>query len=102
VVKIGFDEDPNRIIEILHDLLRNEGRVLDHPEARVFVSAWKDSWVEVAVRPWTRNEDWWPLVTDLPRLVAMRFREEGIEIPYPRMDMGGMPGAQPSHPEPSD
>ena len=58
--------------------------------------------MEVAVRPWTRNEDWWPLLKDLPRLVALRFRDEGIEIPYPRMDMGGLPGAQPPQPEPSN
>ena len=55
VVKVGFDEDINRVIDVLYDLLRNEGRVLDHPEARVFVTGWKDSWAEVAVRPWTRK-----------------------------------------------
>jgi small conductance mechanosensitive channel len=102
VVKVGFDEDINRVIDVLHDLLRQEGRVLDHPEARVFVAGWMDSWAEVAVRPWTRNEDWWPLVTDLPRLVALRFREEGIEIPYPKMDMGGGQGLPPSPPDKGD
>ncbi len=101
-VRVGYEEDIDRTIEILLDLVRNEGRVLDHPEPAVFVSAWADSWVEVAVRPWTRNEDWWSLLKDLPRLVVLRFAEEGIEIPRPRMEMHGVPGAQSPKPEPAE
>jgi small conductance mechanosensitive channel len=88
-VRVGFDEDLDRTIEILRDLVQQEGRVLDHPEPSIFVSKWADSWVQVAVRPWTRNEDWWPLLQDLPRLVVQRFATEGIEIPYPRREVSG-------------
>ena len=101
-VRVGYGEDIDRAIEILLDLVQGEGRVLDHPEPAIFVSGWADSWVEVAVRPWGRNEDWWPLLKDLPRLVALRFAEEGIEIPYPRMEMGGISTPQPPGPESSE
>jgi small conductance mechanosensitive channel len=85
-VRVGFDEDIDGAIAILHDLVKNEERVLDQPATSVFVSEWADSWVEIAVRPWARNENWWPLLTDLPRLVVLRFAEEGIKIPYPRLE----------------
>jgi len=88
-VRVGYEEDINRVIDILHDLTKNEDRVLGQPETAVFVSEWADSWVELAVRPWARNEDWWPLLKDLPRLVVMRFAEEGIKIPYPRFERSG-------------
>ena len=88
-VRVGYEEDINRVIDILHDLTRGEERVLDQPETAVFVSEWADSWVEIAVRPWVRNEDWWPLLKDLPRLVVLRFAEEGIKIPYPRLERSG-------------
>ena len=88
-VRVGYEEDINRVIEILHDLTRNEDRVLDQPETAVFVTEWADSWVEIAVRPWARNENWWPLLKDLPRLVVLRFAEEGIKIPYPRFERAG-------------
>ncbi len=101
-VRVGYTADIDRAIKILLDLVRGEGRVLDNPEPAVFVSSWEDSWVELAVRPWARNEDWWPLLKDLPRLVALRFAEEGIEIPYPRMDMGGGSTPQPPRPEPGE
>ena len=85
-VRVGYEEDINRAIDILHDLTKGEERVLDQPETAVFVSEWADSWVEIAVRPWARNENWWPLLKDLPRLVVLRFAEEGIKIPYPRFE----------------
>ena len=69
--------------------MQGESRVLDQPAPAIFVAKWADSWVEIAVRPWARNADWWPLLQDLPRLVVQRFAAEGIEIPYPRREVTG-------------
>jgi len=88
-VRVGFDEDIDRALAILLDLVQGEPRVLGNPEPAIFVSSWEDSWVEISVRPWARNEDWWPLLTDLPRLAVLRFAAEGIKIPYPRREMRG-------------
>ncbi len=86
-VKISYDEDIDKALEIIRDLMASEERVLESPEPLIFVSNLADSWVEIAVRPWTANKDWWPLLTDLPRLVRNRFAERGIEIPVPRRDV---------------
>lgn len=86
-VRIGYREDLDRAIGILRDLLDGNERALKKPEPVIFVAELADSWIEIAVRPWTRNEDWWPLLTELPRLVRLRFGEEGIEIPYPQRDV---------------
>ena len=86
-VRIGYKEDLDRALDILRDLLANNERVLKKPEPLIFVSELADSWIEIAVRPWTRNANWWPLLTELPRLVRLRFAEEGIEIPIPRREI---------------
>jgi small conductance mechanosensitive channel len=86
-VKIGYDENVDNALEILRDVALSDDRVLESPEPLIFVSELADSWVEIAVRPWVRNKDWWPLLTDLPRLVRNRFAEEGIDIPIPRRDV---------------
>ncbi len=96
VVRVDYGEDIDRVIGLLRELVLAEEKVLANPEPSIFVSKWADSWVELAVRPWARNEDWWPLLTDLPRLVVLRFAAEGIEIPYPRMEMSGGAGHGPS------
>ncbi len=86
-VRIGYGEDLDRAIGILHALLDEQEKILETPTPSIFVSELADSWIELAVRPWVRNEDWWPLLTELPRLIRLRFLEEGIEIPYPRREV---------------
>ncbi|UCH84682.1 MAG: mechanosensitive ion channel [Candidatus Latescibacterota bacterium] len=85
-VRVSYTEDLDNALDILHDLCKNDERVLATPEPLIFVSNLDDSWVEIDVRPWVRNRDWWPMLTDLPRLVRLRFAKEGIEIPYPRTE----------------
>jgi small conductance mechanosensitive channel len=95
-VRIAYSEDIDRAIAILHDLLAKNERVLEKPEPPIFVSELDDSWVKIAVRPWAKNADWWPLLTELPRLVRIRFAEEGIEIPFPQTEitMRNKPGSE--------
>ena len=74
-------------MDVLADLLDNEERVLPKPEPRIFVSELGDSAIEITMRPWSKREDWLALTQELPRLIRLRFAEEGIEIPYPQMDL---------------
>jgi small conductance mechanosensitive channel len=100
-VRVSYAEDLNSALEILHDLCKSDERVLATPEPLIFVSELEDSWVEIDVRPWVRNQDWWPLTTDLPRLVRLRFAKEGIEIPYPRTEFS-TPSDQSPIPKPPE
>jgi small conductance mechanosensitive channel len=95
-VRVSYAEDLDCALEILRDLCKNDERVLAAPEPLIFVSDLEDSWVEIAVRPWVRNKDWWPMLTDLPRLVRLRFGKEGIDIPYPRTDFSTPADRNPS------
>lgn len=87
VARIGYDQDQERVIDMLMDVLESDDRVIDEPAPSVFVSQLADSWAEVTLWPWVRASDWWPMTVDLPRLVHKRLAEEGIEIPYPRMEI---------------
>jgi small conductance mechanosensitive channel len=86
-IRVAYDEDIDRAFDILRDLLAKNDRIMETPEPHIFVSKWADSWIEIAVRPWTRNADWWPMLTELPRLIRLRFAEEGIEIPIPQTEI---------------
>jgi len=87
VARIGYDQNQERVIDMLMDVLESDDRVIDEPAPSVFVSQLADSWAEVTLWPWVRTSDWWPMTVDLPRLVHKRLAEEGIEIPYPRMEI---------------
>jgi small conductance mechanosensitive channel len=99
-VRIGYAEDVDRALEIIRDLLTHNERVLSRPEPLIFVSDLANSWIEIDVRPWTRNADWWPLLTELPRLVRLRFAEEGIEIPIPQTEITMRSGEKKEPPQP--
>jgi small conductance mechanosensitive channel len=90
-VRVGFEADIDGAIAILQDLVAKEERLLENPAPSIFVAEWAESWVEIALRPWARNENWWDMLTDLPRQVALRFAAEGIDIPYPRLAMATWP-----------
>ena len=84
---IAYEEDIDRAYESIYDLLEQSERVLNTPEPYVFVSRLADSGVDVTIYAWTRAEDWWPFTTELPRLVRQRFADDGIEIPYPHVQV---------------
>jgi small conductance mechanosensitive channel len=99
-VRISYREDLDRAMEILRGLLDEYEKVLEIPEPDIFVSDLADSWIELAVRPWVRNEHWWPVTTELPRLMRLRFADEGIEVPYPRRDIVALPTDESVNPPP--
>jgi small conductance mechanosensitive channel len=94
-VRVGYDEDLDQVLQLLRRICDDEERVLPRPEPDIFVLDLEQSWILIAVRPWVKNDNWWPLLTQLPRLVRLRFREEGIEIPYPRSDVAWLNTTQP-------
>jgi hypothetical protein len=36
---------------------------------------------------WVSTGDWWPMTTELPWLIRLRFAEEDIETRYPRREI---------------
>jgi small conductance mechanosensitive channel len=91
-VSIAYEEDIDRSYKAIYDLLEENERVLEAPAPYVFASKLADSGIDVTIYAWVRTEDWWPLTTELPRLVRQRFAHEGIGIPYPHVEIvGGQP-----------
>jgi small conductance mechanosensitive channel len=92
-VSVGFDEDLDRVIGVLRDLLAETEKVLETPEPSVFVAELADSWIVLSVWAWVSSEDWWPFTTELPRLIRLRLADKGIQIPYPRQVFVGSPAS---------
>lgn len=87
VAKISYREDLDRALEVLADLIETNELTLTDPEPAIFVKKLADSWIEIAVWPWTKSENWLSLLRGLPRLIRLRFEEEGIEVPYHRREL---------------
>jgi len=86
-VRVSYDQDLDTVLQLLRTIVLDSERVLKKPAPDIFVKKLDESWVIIAVRPWVKNADWWPLLTELPRTVRLRFAEAGVEIPFPRSDI---------------
>lgn len=86
-VGIGYGEDIARARKVLLELAAADTRVLSEPAHDVLVTALADSSVNLLLRAWLPVDVFIAAQSDLREAVHRRFREEGIEIPFPQRDM---------------
>lgn len=87
VVGIGYDDDIRKAKETLQEILASESRILPEPEPLIAVSELADSSVNLVVRPWVKNEDYWSVYFELTEKIKLTFDERGISFPYPQQDV---------------
>ena len=68
-------------------LLDADSRVLKDPQAFVSITELADSSVNIAVRAWVNSSDYWDVYFDFYNNVYSTFNAEGIEFPFPQMDV---------------
>jgi len=85
---IAYSADFDKACEVIRGLLRNDKRALNSPDAPLLVmNAHKDSSVDVMLRVWVKQADYWGLYWDLIKNVKAGFDAAGIEIPFPQLDV---------------
>ena len=84
---IAYGDDYDKAKGILIRLLREDGRVLTEPDYFVALNSLGDSSVNLVVRAWTSTADFWDVYFDLNEKVYKTFTAEGINIPFPQMDV---------------
>ena len=84
---IGYGDSVNQAREVLTNLYSQDERVLTNPEPFIGVGSLGDSSVNLTVRVWVKQADYWDVFFDLNEGVYRAFNEEGINIPFPQMDV---------------
>ncbi len=87
VVGISYDADIGAARTIIQGLMEADKRILKDPAAGISVADLADSSVNLAIRPWVKSADYWPVRGDLLEAIKHHFDEAGIGIPYPQMDV---------------
>lgn len=90
-IRVGVDygADLEVVKTALSDVVCGESRVLEDRPVQIFVAELAESSVEMEVRVWTRNEDYWPVRWALTENVKKMLDERGINIPYPHVEIVG-------------
>lgn len=87
VIGVSYNADLKKTKEVLRNVVESDPRVLKDPAVNVSVHALGDSSVNLIVRPWVNSADYWPLYWDLTQAIKEALDENGIEIPFPQMDV---------------
>ena len=81
---IGYGDSIAQAKKILYDLMEQHEKVLDYPSPFVGVIELGDSSVNLAVRPYTKPQDYWTVYFDLCEQGKNALDAAGIEIPFPQ------------------
>jgi len=84
---ISYDDDMDKAMRIIHEVLNADERVMAEPEPLVAISNLGDNAVTIRVRPWTEAANVWPLRYEITKRIKERFDEEDVTFPYPQRDV---------------
>ena len=84
---IGYGDDFEKAKKLISDICAEHELVLDDPAPFVRVSAHGSSSIELTVRAWVKNADYWTVHFDVIEAVKKAFDENGIEIPFNQLDV---------------
>ena len=87
VIGVSYNADLQKTKEVLRRVVTTDARVLQDPEPTIGVVALADSSVNFVVRPWVNTADYWAVYFDLNQAIKEELDKEGIEIPFPQMDV---------------
>lgn len=87
VIGVSYKADLKKTKEVIMRVLESEERLLKTPAPTVGVVALADSSVNFVVRPWVKTADYWAVYFDLLQAIKEELDKEGIEIPFPQMDV---------------
>lgn len=80
---IAYGDDYEKAKDVLLRLIKEDSRVLDNPAAPfVALGALGASSIDITVRVWCKQEDYWGIKFDLNKKVYETFPKEGLNFPY--------------------
>ena len=87
IASCGYDDDIDKVKDILNDILDQDERILEEPEPRIAVSELADNSINFIVRPWVKSSDVLSVKYSILEQIKKRFDAEEISIPYPQRDV---------------
>ena len=83
-VGIDYEDDIKKARSILLALAAADERVLQDPAAVVYLTSLGDNSVNLSLRMWVKNADYWGVFFTLQENIKERFDQEGVSFPFPQ------------------
>ena len=85
VIGIEYGEDVEKARQIVLDILKADARVKDNPAPAVVLSELNSSSVDMTIRCWVTNEDYWDVLFETREKIYNAFNAAGISFPFPQV-----------------
>ena len=82
---VSYDDDIDKVREIILNLMATNEMILKDPEPTVRVGEHLDSGVQIKVFAWATPDDYYEVYFFLQENVKKEFDKNGITIPYPHL-----------------
>ncbi|MBO7912524.1 MULTISPECIES: small-conductance mechanosensitive channel MscS [Vibrio] len=87
MIGVSYNADLQKTKALLTKICESDERVLKEPGVQVGVHTLADSSVNFVVRPWVSTAEYWNVYFDLMQAIKEGLDNEGIEIPFPQVDV---------------
>lgn len=87
IINISYDSNLKKAKEIIFEIIHNHPAILKEPEPVILVDSLGDSSVNIAVRPWSKLEDFFTMRSDILEQIKQKFEDNNITIPFPQSEI---------------
>ena len=85
IFNVEYGADISKVEEIVRQAVVADKRILASPEPFFAVNSLDSSSVNVIIRAWVNNADFWPVRFDMNRSIYEAFNNAGISFPFPQL-----------------
>jgi small conductance mechanosensitive channel len=86
-VGISYDSDIKKSREVLLKIVNSDERTLKDPAPVVFVGGLGDNSVDLSLRFWANQADYWGLHFDTIEKLKTELEDAGVSFPFPQRDV---------------
>lgn len=84
-VGVEYGENMEKVEEVVQKILAADSRILKEPAPFIALGALDASSVNVTIRVWVKNADYWGVFFDIQKKIYATFNQEGIGFPFPQL-----------------
>ena len=84
---VAYNSDIDKTKQVIMDCLTSHELTLEDPAPMVRLTRHGESSLVFVARVWVKSSDYWQVNFDLMEEVKKKLDENGIQIPYPQMDV---------------
>lgn len=85
IVGVDYGEDIDKVKSVVNELIQKDNRILKEPAPVIALHALDSSSVNVTIRVWVANGDYWNVYFEMNKNIYDEFNKQDIDFPFPQM-----------------